>query len=190
MCLEETGKCLCDASWGGLACDERDIPCPNGCSNHGVCDHQTGKCICDPSWGGLDCTDIWLPCPTAIIDNGRCTGHGTCDTTSGSCTCETPWYTLDCRYDSGRKGYLNVVVRDLNVVVRDLNVVEKRDWDVIVRDWYPSKRFSNYIQLLCSIIHSNNLLNLSLPTTSLLSKTLSMKCLAAVNLFSAEIFFL
>ena len=82
--------CICEATWGGIYCQEPDLPCAHNCSGNGVCDTLTGSCDCFPSFSGMTCAETVIPCPH------MCSGHGTCITENGQCKCDSTWGGLDC----------------------------------------------------------------------------------------------
>ena len=82
---------MCEPTWNGLDCYDGELPCPDGCSDHGACDKATGLCACDSTWTGLACKIPILPCPN------DCCGHGKCRSLTGKCDCVRPgWGGIDC----------------------------------------------------------------------------------------------
>ncbi|XP_071792859.1 attractin-like isoform X3 [Asterias amurensis] len=77
--------------------------CPNGCSNHGVCNPTYNNCTCDPLWTGNSC-DI-LACPS------NCSDHGECSPTEKECVCDSGYQGWDCgQIDSD--GYWQILDSD------------------------------------------------------------------------------
>ena len=64
-------KCECAPGFAGLECGVM-APCPNGCTEHGLC--REGRCLCAVGWEGVDCSVAVTPrgCPN------YCAGHGVC----------------------------------------------------------------------------------------------------------------
>ena len=88
QCLPALGPgakavCLCDAGWGGPACDAK--LCDGGCNGRGVCANDT--CWCEPGWSGQECD--WQACLFACSEHGLCNGKG-------QCACEQGWKGFDC----------------------------------------------------------------------------------------------
>ena len=89
------GKCTCDNSWGGDACN-----CQNSttCGGHGHC-QPSGACVCDKNW---DCTvnrclrdQYGVNCDTLCTATSSCNGHGACDN-FGACKCDLGWVGKHC----------------------------------------------------------------------------------------------
>ena len=79
-CDHATGKCACEAGWGGERCG-RPL-CPSGCTGHGACSPASGRCLCEPGWHGESCE--------AAVCAHDCGEHGAC--VDGECLC-LPGYT-------------------------------------------------------------------------------------------------
>lgn len=98
QCDRESGKCVCDSCYVGLACKNKvlgqkncgkpQMACPKMCSGHGYCDTKIGKCSCTVGYTGLDCAQNSCP--------GNCSSHGTCNAAAGQCECDKEYYGSDC----------------------------------------------------------------------------------------------
>lgn len=77
------------------------LPCPNLCSNNGICTLH-GTCECHTGWTKPDCSQKICPFGTAWVDQAvgtdkahnlaECSNMGTCDRETGRCRCE-PGFT-------------------------------------------------------------------------------------------------
>lgn len=119
-------RCVCDVSYTGVDCTERE--CPNNCSGVGHCSISLDyKCVCPAGYSGVDCSvkSCGSHClePRGRCIRGKClcaagwsgdacdrpscpagcSGHGQC--TFGGCVCEAGWYGDDCAHRGcGGKG--------------------------------------------------------------------------------------
>ena len=97
------GKCYCNPGLGGRDCSI-PMPCPEGCTLHGICKY--GRCFCQPGYSGLNCSvpinaeakadaaiakskyKLAKVCPNQCSHNGFCL--------EGKCLCQPGYDGVDC----------------------------------------------------------------------------------------------
>jgi hypothetical protein len=97
------GKCYCNPGLGGRDCST-PMPCPEGCTLHGICKY--GRCFCQPGYSGLNCSvpinaearadaaiakskyKLAKVCPNQCSHNGFCL--------EGKCLCQPGYDGVDC----------------------------------------------------------------------------------------------
>ena len=90
-----SGKCQCDATYGGADCTQRvcSVEGPDDCSGHGRCTTVPGTdtplCVCKGQYHGVICSEQYC-------SPRDCNGHGQCNTKLGKCDCAAGYGGAGC----------------------------------------------------------------------------------------------